>query len=758
MATVIRQSTQITGLMGPFLDKTDGVTEETGLAGNGTEISKNGGAYAAGPTLGTHDAEGYYPVTLTTSHTDTVGRLRIKSHDSATHLPVWHEYQVVEEAVYDALYASGALGPILLGANSSAVSFTGGMTISNSGGNALTLSSSGGNGAGLSAAGNGSGPGIRGTGGATGQGILGVGGSTSGAGIRGTGTAGNAQGIYGVGQGSAAGVQGTGGATGNGILGTGGATSGAGIRGTGTAGNSQGIYGVGQGSASGIAGLGGATGHGILGSGGTNGDGIRGTLGGTGVDIRGNITGNVTGNLSGSAGSVTGNVGGNVVGSVASVTGAVGSVTGNVGGNVVGSVASVTGAVGSVTGNVGGIAGTITTLDALDTAQDSQHATTQGKVDVAQAYLDLLTGTDGATLATSQPNYAPATAAALATAQTDLDTITGSDGVTLATAQGLYAPSKAGDAMALTSGERTTLTAAIWAALTSGLTTAGSIGKKLADWTIHSAADVWSVATRVLTANTNLNDPTAAAIADAVWDEATSGHAVSGSTGEALTNATAPTAAAVADAVWDEAISGHAVSGSTGEALANASAPTAAAVADAVWDEALSGHATSGSAGEAMSAAGGAADPLLNAVPGSYGSGTAGEALGSITGIKAKTDLITTGTSVTLTSPVADDSDVTIEQGDDYASADGRSLDWSSTGYPDLTGATVVMRVEGITGTYTASVLTAGGATQTVRVELTDVQTAAIPVSRRGYEIQATLASGNVVSLVRGTLTCRVSY
>lgn len=42
----------------------------------------------------------------------------------------------------------------------------------------------------------------------------------------------------------------------------------------------------------------------------------------------------------------------------------------------------------------------------------------------AQADLDTLTGTDGVTLATSQPNYAPATATALAAAQTDLDTIT----------------------------------------------------------------------------------------------------------------------------------------------------------------------------------------------------------------------------------------------------------------------------------------------------------------------------------------------
>lgn len=97
-----------------------------------------------------------------------------------------------------------------------------------------------------------------------------------------------------------------------------------------------------------------------------------------------------------------------------------------------------------------------------------------------------------------------AAASALATAQTDLDTLTGSDGATLATAQALYAPAKAGDAMALTSSERTTLAAVIWNALTSGMSTVGSIGKKLADWTIHSAADVWASVTRTLTAATNI--------------------------------------------------------------------------------------------------------------------------------------------------------------------------------------------------------------------------------------------------------------
>lgn len=111
MALIIRQSTEITAKIGPFLDATDGVTEETGLAAGGTEISKNGGAYATGPVLGTHDAEGWYPITLTATHTDTVGRLRVKSQNAATHLPVWIELQVVEEAIYDAMFASGATAP-----------------------------------------------------------------------------------------------------------------------------------------------------------------------------------------------------------------------------------------------------------------------------------------------------------------------------------------------------------------------------------------------------------------------------------------------------------------------------------------------------------------------------------------------------------------------------------------------------------------------------------------------------------------------
>lgn len=88
-----------------------------------------------------------------------------------------------------------------------------------------------------------------------------------------------------------------------------------------------------------------------------------------------------------------------------------------------------------------------------------------------------------------------------------------------------------------------------------------------------------------------------------------------------------PSAATVADAVWDEAIADHAGVGSTGAALAAATAPSAATVADAVWDELLAGHVGAGTAGAALGLSG---DPMSTAVPGSYAAGTAGYQIGNM--------------------------------------------------------------------------------------------------------------------------------
>lgn len=64
-------------------------------------------------------------------------------------------------------------------------------------------------------------------------------------------------------------------------------------------------------------------------------------------------------------------------------------------------------------------------------------------------------------------------------------------------------------------------------------------------------------------------------------------------------------------------------------ATAPGSSPTAAQIADQVWEEALSDHSgTSGSTAAALNAAGAAGDPWSTALPGAYGSGTAGKIIG----------------------------------------------------------------------------------------------------------------------------------
>lgn len=101
---LLKQSTTITLKLGPFLDKTDGVSEETGLT-PAVEVSKNGAAFAArnSATGVSHDAEGWYEVELDSTDTNTLGRLQVKAQSSTVHLPVWHEFTVVVANTYDSL-------------------------------------------------------------------------------------------------------------------------------------------------------------------------------------------------------------------------------------------------------------------------------------------------------------------------------------------------------------------------------------------------------------------------------------------------------------------------------------------------------------------------------------------------------------------------------------------------------------------------------------------------------------------------------
>jgi len=177
--------------------------------------------------------------------------------------------------------------------------------------------------------------------------------------------------------------------------------------------------------------------------------------------------------------------------------------------------------------------------------------------------------------------------------------------------------------------------------------------------------------------------PTAAVIADAVWDELRAGHVIAGSFGEGVASvqgnvtgstasvtgnvggnvvgsvgsvaaggitaasfaANAITAAALAtsavdeivDQTWDEALAGHLSVGSTGEALNNAAAasPSAAVIADAVWDELRAGHVIAGSFGEGVASVQGNVTGSTASVTGSVGSvvgNVGGNVVGNVSG------------------------------------------------------------------------------------------------------------------------------
>ena len=107
----LKQSTAYTFRMGPFVDDTDGKTAETGLsiARADVRLSKDGGDFAqkTETSASLHDEIGYYIVILDATDTGTVGELLVAVHESGA-LPVFKTFFVVEEAIYDAMFAPSA--------------------------------------------------------------------------------------------------------------------------------------------------------------------------------------------------------------------------------------------------------------------------------------------------------------------------------------------------------------------------------------------------------------------------------------------------------------------------------------------------------------------------------------------------------------------------------------------------------------------------------------------------------------------------
>lgn len=111
--TDLRANTETIVTIGPFPDATDGKTMEIGVTLSGADsatLKKHNSSSAVDISAATWSAitgqDGYYNLTLTTSHLDTEGSLMVQVQDVDVCLPVKNEFNVLSEAAYDSLYVA----------------------------------------------------------------------------------------------------------------------------------------------------------------------------------------------------------------------------------------------------------------------------------------------------------------------------------------------------------------------------------------------------------------------------------------------------------------------------------------------------------------------------------------------------------------------------------------------------------------------------------------------------------------------------
>ena len=113
----IRQNSTSQILVGPAIAIGDGYTmtaaldvstadsAQAYLAGDGTNVDITGYTWAAHASI-----DGMYELTLQAPISDTVGEVGIVIEDVSLCLPIYQRYYVVEETVFDALFAASSLG------------------------------------------------------------------------------------------------------------------------------------------------------------------------------------------------------------------------------------------------------------------------------------------------------------------------------------------------------------------------------------------------------------------------------------------------------------------------------------------------------------------------------------------------------------------------------------------------------------------------------------------------------------------------
>lgn len=158
----LRTNTAVIITVGPFYDKTDGVTIETALTITNERITLTADTDAGsaptnvldnvtGATAGTsndlnyitgNDA-GLMQLELSAADTNRLGRMFLSITDAANHVPVFHEFMVMPALVYDTFFASsgGATFPAATLASTTNITAAAGCAVSSLGANVITAGS-----------------------------------------------------------------------------------------------------------------------------------------------------------------------------------------------------------------------------------------------------------------------------------------------------------------------------------------------------------------------------------------------------------------------------------------------------------------------------------------------------------------------------------------------------------------------------------------------------------------------------------------
>jgi hypothetical protein len=176
---------------------------------------------------------------------------------------------------------------------------------------------------------------------------------------------------------------------------------------------------------------------------------------------------------------------------------------------------------------------------------------------------------------------------------------------------------------------------------------------------------------------------------------------------------------------------------------------------------------------EGISAGSGASvADILNALLASYTvSGSVGESLGRLDNIQAKTDLITTGTTITIASPVSG-STITAQRGDTLSAALENigaltnhsklyfTVKWDAAD-ADTAALIQIEHTAGLLYINGAAAVTAANGTLTVDDEATGditiglaaVEAAKLPLGSYSYDVQIVRSAGTVSTLTSGNFT-----